>query len=341
MSLSLLVLLGNAVSFGMLTISDIEKFPEDILRHIFVVSLPSTQNQLKNSCKSWHAIGVKKAPNMYKLVEDESFNPSQSDWSYIMMNAAWDGNIEVMKNILNRTNQRNFDYDFTDAISFRLCDMPVIKELQENGVWKNDIPKKCKELDLTSNSHKQAVAHTPLFKACFIGDVDEATHELAKVVISQKNTKYYFFEPRARLDINEVNRDLKMRQNIHDCIYIATCNNNPHCIRLLSSQRNKRESDQIIHLDLLYMAMNKQKKHAFCALVKNNVFGCLNDLRLGYAFDGINTTTLDEICKQTHIPNLVEYIALYKDLGGKTLDEMGYRDDYDDIFDFPHVCSLQ
>lgn len=132
------VLLSNVVSFGMLT--NIQQLPNDIRKHIFVVACPFTKNQLKNSCKEWHEIGSKKAPNMYRLIDDESFNPSRDDWRYIMMHAALDGNIEVMKNILDRTSQRNFDYDCYQKIGFRLCDMFVIQRLQsDNNNWKKKL----------------------------------------------------------------------------------------------------------------------------------------------------------------------------------------------------------
>ncbi len=343
-----LVLLSNTISFSMLTIHNteqfnIQKFSEDIRRHIFVVACPSIKNQLKNSCKSWHKIGTKQAPNMYQLINDESFHPSQDDWSYVMMHAAWNENIEVMSNILNRTNQRNFDYDISEETSFRLSDMFVIQKLHlGNNNWKKGTPKKFEELDLASNAHKNGVVFFPLFMACFDGDSDKVKQELDVVVdgkvveYSNDRLKYSVSE---KVDNVEMHRLCTTYALILDCFYIAMYNDNPHCIKVLSFLKNKKEPNQEIHLELLFMAMKKQKKQAFKALVQNNVYGCLKNVHLGRAYGGINTTTLDEICKQTDIPNIAEYIALYKELGGKTLQEMGYDED-EDYNDFSHPFSV-
>ncbi len=139
-----LVLLYNNVSLSM-EVFDIQKFPEDIRRHIFVVAHPSIQNQLKNCSSWWHEIGAKKAPNMYRLLDNPSFRASHDDWCYIMMHAALDFNVKVMCKVLDRTDLRNFDYNldgsvykeyvFDDGLTerrglyaFRLCGTRCIKE---------------------------------------------------------------------------------------------------------------------------------------------------------------------------------------------------------------------
>ncbi|HLW73374.1 MAG TPA: hypothetical protein VKR54_04985 [Candidatus Babeliales bacterium] len=305
-------LMSNIGLFGM---GILQQLPHDIITHIFVLACPSTQNQLKNSCGTWHAIGTKQAPNMYKLVTHQLFNPSQDDWSYIMMNAALDENIEVMKNILDRTNQRKFDCDFGGNRSFRLYDMPVIKELQEYGDWKKEAPEKFKELDFASNLNKWAVVPTTLFRACFEGNLDNVNHALDALFI------IYNY-----VGVSDPTQGrIAKHENIYNALFMAVYNNNPHCIELLVPHCNKREPAFDVHLNLLFMAMRKQKKHAFKALVQNNVYGCLNDVMFG----GTNTTTLDEICKQTDVDHLDKYIARYRKLGGKTLVELGYYPDID------------
>src|SRR5260221_6237781 len=106
-----LILLSNTVSVSMETF-DMQQFPEDIRRHIFMVACPSVQNQLKNCSSWWHDLGAKKAPNMYRLLDDASFRANHDDWRYIMMHAAFEENVVMMSKVLDRTNQRNFDYDF-------------------------------------------------------------------------------------------------------------------------------------------------------------------------------------------------------------------------------------
>jgi hypothetical protein len=277
-----LVLLGNAVSFGMLTTIDMRRLPKDIRKHIFVVACPSIKNQLKMCCKSWHAIGAKKAPNMYKLINNESFNPSHDDWCYIMMHAALDENVGVMKNILNSTRQRSFGYDLGNSksifgtkkifrLSFDLYDTSDCNGLPNNN-WKEKAYEKCTGLDLKLN---------PLFMACFSGDVNTIKD------IAEQWRKVY------RIDGVDANI-------VHDCFYIAMYNDNPHCIEELAPLVRRMGVGEI-SLDLLVVAMYRQKKRAFKALVKNNVYDCLNDSRVS-----------GEICKQTDIYNLAEYIAIYR-----------------------------
>jgi hypothetical protein len=322
----------NFLSFGM-AIPHIEQFPEELRRHIFVLASPSIQNQLKLTCQSWHAIGAKKAPNMYKFIDHESFRPSQDDWRYIMMHAAWwdegvrwEENVEVMRKILDRTKQRNFDYvswkgNGEKQSLFLLCDMPVIKRLHlHDDHWLPGTPEKFKELNLASDAHKTGTSLSDrLLRACFFGDSITFKLELNKVIdekMEYDGLSAYDFYKR----ICWVGDQLR----IHCCLWIATYNDNPHFIKMLSILENKKDSDPMIHLNLLYMAIRNQKKQAFRALVENNVYGCLNDVRLDLAHGGINATTLDMICKQRNIPHLDEYIALYRELGGRTLQEMGY-----------------
>lgn len=314
-------LMSNVGLLGM----NIQQLPQETLRHIFVWTSSFTQNQLKNSCKIWHTIGTKKAPNMYALVVYQSFNPSQDDWSYIMMNAALDENIEVMKNILNHTGQRKFNYDFGGNRSFRLYDMPVIKKLQEYSIWTKEAPEEFKALDLASSLDKQVVVPTDLFTACFTGNPEKIKQALDTLFIIHNYVG--------------LSDQIAMYENIYNALFIAVYNNNPYCIELLAPHCNKRKLAQEVHLNLLFMAMKKQKKHAFKALVQNNVYGCLNDVRLNRAWGSINTTTLDEICKQTDVHNLNAYIAMYRELGGKTLVELRYNPNTN-YGDTPESCII-
>jgi hypothetical protein len=288
---------------------------EDLQRHIFVVAHPSIKNQLKICCKSWYAIGAKKAPNMYQLVNNTSFRASHDDWRYIMMHAALEKNIKVMHAILNRTEQRNFDYDFginylgnnNEQQSLRLWDVYDL-----NALCSNVTCEKCKKLDLVSNSDKHTINFkTFLFGACFDGDVDV----VEKLKADSSTIQFY------------------------DCIVMSVYNDNPYCIAMLSSEVSHIVHDRL-HLDLLRLAMCNNKKRAFKALVENNVYGRLNDpmcIRMGY-----NTTTLDELLEQKDIPDLQEYIDLYKQLGGKTWQEVKYAEDENKSqFAFMTFCPIQ
>ena len=298
-------LLINTTSLSMEILFDMQELSpsEDICRNIFVVVSPSIKNQLKICSKSWHSIGAKKAPNMYRLVENESLRLHYDDWRYMMMHAALDENIEVMKKILDRTEQRSFGYDFRNKYYFGVhkifslifddYDTYDCDGLRNNN-WKEKAYEKFTGFDLKSN---------PLFMACLSGDVD-----MVKNIVKQ-------WHEGCRED--NVDADIA-----HDCCYIAMYNDNPHCIQeleLLVRRMNVRE----ICSDLLVTAMRHQKKHAFAASVKNNIYGCVKD-----------TTTLGEIENQDDIPNLAEYIAIYRELGGKTVQEIESRHSFDN-------CSVQ
>jgi hypothetical protein len=303
-------LLINTISLSMEVLFDTEQLSEDLRRNIFVVASPSIKNQLKICSKSWHAIGAKKAPNMYRLVENESLRLHYDDWRYMMMHAALDENVGVMKNILDRTQQRNFGYDFRNKYYFgtkkifRLsCDLYDTYDCNglRNNNWKEKAYEKFTGFDLKSNA---------LFMACFSGDVD-----------SVKNIVKEWREGHRE---NNVNADIA-----HDCCYIAMYNDNPHCIQELEPlvrHMNVRE----ICSDLLVTAMRHQKKHAFAALVKNNIYKCVKDTRV-----------LGEIENQADIPNYAEYMALYIKYGNDhTAQEMEYHDCSGPAW-LHYLCSVQ
>lgn len=300
----------------------IQELPKGIRRHIFVVAYPSIQNQLKNSCKSWHKIGAKQAPSMYKLINDESFHPSHDDWRYIMMHAALDKNSIVMNNILNRTEQRNFDYDFgldyfgenyNKQKSFRLCDVYSFATLSNNN-WEKVAYEKCKELDLGSNLDTCKVNFkASLFKACFDGDIYEVQR-----VLNEKN--------KAGI--------------VCDCIVISVHNDNPYCIKELSPFVKHIRFHEA-HLNLLLMAMKKQKKRAFTALVEHAVYSEVYSCAYEHpdipnAFE-MHAATLKELYEQTEIPNLEEYIALYKEL----TDQIVYKKKIRADSSSSNSCSIQ
>ncbi len=298
------VLLFNNVSLSM-QLFDIQKFPEDVRRHIFVVAHPSIQNQLKNCSTSWNAIGAKKAPNMYQLLNDASFRPSYDDCRYIMMHAALDKNVEVMSKVLDRTDERNFDYDFgTDYLGdrynkkkrFRLCDVYDFKALlsSSNPIVMSET---FKELDLGSYTDEAKLFfETSLFAACFVGDINM----VKQAVKHMRDEKRY-------------------QSKVYDCIVISLYNNNSHCIELVTPLIKHIVMDDT-HVDLLKMVMRNNKKHAFKALVKYNVYGRLNEPLLMHA--GRKTTILDEFLEQTDIPDIAKYIELCKELGCKTWQEV-------------------
>lgn len=308
----------------MLKVDNIQKLPEEMLRHIFVSVSPSIQNQLKNSCKVWHEIGSKTSPTMYKLVDNGSFQPHQDDWHYMMMHAAWDNNVEVMVKILNRTPQRNFDYHFGECNrSFLLGCISSVKKLYSQCQWKEQAPEKIKELDIAS-PYRYDIDRTALFRFVFEGNSRGIEHVIK---LFKGSTAFYnsFFPSK----------------DIDDALYMAVYNDNHYCIEALSSLRKTREPNIKTPLDILVLAIRKKKKKAFEALVKYDVYGCLNYVSLNYAYGGINTTILDELCKMADIPyiakytelykqHIAEYVELYKKLGGKNLIEMGYSKDYKD-----------
>lgn len=297
-----LAALYNNVSLSM-EVFDIQKFSQDVRRHIFVVACPSIQNQLKNCSTSWNAIGAKKAPNMYQLLNDASFRPSYDDCRYIMMHAALDKNVEVMSKVLDCTDQRNFDYDFgSDYLAdrynkkkrFRLCDVYDFKVLLNSTIV---VSEKFKELDLGSYPNEaKPFFETSLFRACFAGDIN-AVKQAVKQMGDEK----------------------RYQSKVYDCIVISLYNNNSHCIELLSPLIKHIVMDDT-HVDLLKMVMRNNKKHAFKALVKYNVYGRLNEPLLMHA--GRKTTILDEFLEQTDIPDIAKYIELCKELGCKTWQEV-------------------
>jgi hypothetical protein len=242
---------------------------------------------------------------MYRLLDDASFNPSHDDWRYIMMHAALDKNIEVMSKVLERTNQRNFDYDFgTDYLGdryhkkkrFRLCNVYDFDALF-NGNSAIVISEKFKELDFTSYSDEaKPFFEIFLFRTCFNGNID-----LVKQAAQQME-------------------DEKCYQNkVYDCSVISLYNDNPYCIALLSPLIRHIIVDTM-HLDLLKMAMCNNKKQAFRALIENNIYGRLNEPLLIHA--GRKVTVLDELLAQRDISNIAEYIELCKELGCKTWQEV-------------------
>ncbi len=283
---------------------EIQKFPEDICRHIFVVAHPSIQNQLKKCSSWWHEVGAKKVPNMYRLVENASFCASHDDWCYIMMHAALDKNVEVMSKVLDHTNQRNFDYDFgTDYLAdrykkkrrFRLCDVYDFSAIGDNNTIV--VSNKFKELDLVSYPDEaKPFWWVSLFSACFVGDINT----VKQVVAQMGNEKCY-------------------QSKVYDCIVISLYNNNPYSIELLSPLIHHIVMDEM-HVDLLKMAMRNNKKHAFRALIQYEVYGRLNDTLLMHA--GRKVTVLDELLEQIDISNIAEYIELCKELGCKTWQEV-------------------
>lgn len=300
-----LILFGNAISLSMEVIDApqfyTQQLSEDLQRHIFVVAHPPIKNQLKICSKSWHAIGTKKSPNMYQLVNNPSFRASHDDWCYIMMHASLDKNWGVMRTVLDRTDHRDFDYDigvdyfrYVHSKTIRYwfcCDM---YDLSKSG---NSIYEEFKELGLVSNIYRYQINPLSLFKACFDGDIDT---------------------------VEKLKKTDKSARHLHHCIVIAVYNDNPYCIEMLSSEVSDIVHDQL-HLDLLRLAMRNNKKRAFKALVENNVYGRLND-PVGI-HPGSNTTTLDELLEQKDIPNLQEYIDLYKQLGGRTWQEVKYEEE--------------
>lgn len=214
-------------------------------------------------------------------------------------------------------------------------------------------PEKFKELDLTSNNlHECGVTFSSLFMTCFTGDSDKVQLEFDAIIedkmveCANDRLDYCLGHKADCVDLHPVDlhRIITIYGYTLDSFYIAIYNDNAHCIKALSSLKIKHEPNQELHLDLLFMAMKKQKKQAFKALVENNVYGRLDDVHVNYMYGGwTRTTTLDELCKQTDIPNIAEYIALYKELGGKTLREMEYDEDRNntDFVRSLHCCSLQ
>ena len=231
-----------------------------------------------------------------------------------MMHAALDRNVVVMNKVLDRTDQRNFDYDL--GMTYFGVGGCKKKMFCFFDVYTFDLEKgydgKFKELDLAAHVAVAQVSFKyPLFKSCFAGDIGAIRKK-----IERKKTRGVF--------------------SIEECILIAIHNNNPHCIKELASLVSHIVHDEL-HLNLILMAIRNNKKHAFKALIENNVYGRLNDPLCIHG--GQTTTVLDELFMRGDVANIEEYIGLHQELGGKSWKELGPDDE--NIVPKSSHCILQ
>lgn len=265
------------------------------------------KNELKSTCRFMNKTFSKTKPNMYQLVLDGA-RFSKKDINHIILNAAWDKRTDVMINILNNTQERQFYYDVflqynSQKGSGQRCvvfDLPEICTI--NGMRSSDdiITFPLSITDVDGNVFRYNLKKAKLFT------IQKRVPLLIAIAFGTK-------EDIAKALESEID-------NIHGLIsafVIAIEHDNLDCIRALSSKAKKMERNdnddsnfRMAYDAVLTTAMVSNKKEAFELLAKKDPFDCLNACVS-------DRSTLNRLGQMYYVDNQDEFLDIYKKHGGK------------------------
>lgn len=325
--------------------------PEETQLKIFSLTSPKIKNYWCMANKHWQNIGSKYKPNVYNLIKFYSpICAHADDITFMLFNAAFDGNIEITEQILHGNGAHNFFYEFpyqyvwhfNIGVEFRYFDVQDIIRDQKN-VLKIAL-KEHNEEDLCEKLVRNKQINMLLLKY-----IDQDKRRVKKYGrLTHPCTTYDIMMTAYKGEVSFINPIVSVSDDVSifsaDRINFSLCiaihkNNKGMIPILLDCIRENKEGSQACYNSMRFfdLAAIYKRKKIFEMLIASDVYK-LN--RIYNAFELMlidsNVTTLKHsFCsKFTYLdlmeyharmyPNkkLDEYVLLIKKHGGKRAKEI-------------------
>ena len=269
------------------------------------------KNNLQKTCRLLNKNLSKTAPNVYQLALYPEFRAHKDDITFILLHAACDKRIDVLKNVLSNTQERLFYYEES-----RFCykgrplmekhvpfDLPMVCALNKLGSYNTHNNEVDFSLEVDSDTNNSVCLKT------FKNTVPLKLNPLPVAVYSGNMTW-----------VTDILSHEVDQSDLRNACFIAINQNNTECIKAVATK--VKIPDHIWYTFLLKTAMIQNKKNAFEALVEKDPFGHLNSCSSGRStlniIDGY--PLVDKWQKHE------EYITIYRRYGGQRRGEMQQED---------------
>lgn len=265
------------------------------------------RDTLRRACRFMNQKLSIKGPYLEGLIAHPLFHTNSKNIQWLAFNAAWDGKIDLLKNVMKHMVQQDYRHHYELAKEW-VCHFDLIRVVEMKMPDKYDEVEetaKCYSCSLDRYYHNNACDELKM--ACYNKDA-----QLLQMLIKKNGISYDF----------------------ENLLYLAIDKNSAECIHVILSYiksnilKNHQPSiaNCKTYQDILEVAMENQKDKAFGAIVHNDIFGCLN-FTYGLA-DGRRFSMLDwiiEYVNRIDLPNKDKYIKTYRKCGGETCAELSNK----------------
>lgn len=268
---------------------------------IMIIGAPhdGVRDVLAKTCRLYHQRFSINSPDLVALINHPLFHTNKKNIQWLAFNAAWSADFKLLASTMRHMEQSDYVYQYALADNAdehgwhaKLCFEDIIQQKMPNEY--NDILKIARSYGCELGYYDNWREWDDLVMACYNKD-----------------------DQRVRL---------LLPHYISDCLdpilFVAIDKNSDKCINELSLYNKDVTasfSSWLRYLSCITTAMQNDKDKAFEALVRNDIFGCLNYKDL------CNKTMLDLFIRnveQAKQPDGKKYIDIYRKYGGKTSDEL-------------------